>query len=168
MKKRSKYRLYVGLMILSGIILAITLTMTSLRIILGGKSFTQVVLEENKTFLVNTLRFGHGVMAHMVAKNYESLIALALKGKFIRCLAILDAEGRVIAQSDPPNGLVLLKKYDPTQLKDGEIVEETKDIFLISYRSEEIAEDEKHGRHHAASAGRMGSMQVSPKPTWFL
>jgi class 3 adenylate cyclase len=155
-------------MILSGLILAITLTITSLRIILGGKSFTQVVLEENKTFLVNTLRFGHGVMTHMGAKNYESLIALALKGKFIRCLAILDAEGRVIVQSDLPNGLVLSEKYDPALLKDGEIIEETRDVFLISYRSEEIAEDKEHGRHHAASAGRVGSMQVSSKPTWFL
>ena len=101
MRKRSKYRLLVWLMITSGIVLALTLGITSLKIIRGGRIFTRVILEENKTFVVNTLRFGHGVMTHMGATNYDALITNALKSKFIRYLSILDEDGKILAQSGP-------------------------------------------------------------------
>jgi class 3 adenylate cyclase len=166
MKKSSKYRLYVWLMILSGIVLAVTLSMTSLKIIRGGKGFTKVLLEENKTFLVNTLRFGHGVMSHAGTGNYESLIDLALKRKFVRFLSVLDKDGNVVAQSDLPNGLVsILKEHDLSHLEDGKILEEAKDILLVSYYVEEIVADKEHVQHHAEFTGRI---QVPPKPTWFL
>ena len=166
MKKRSKYRLYVWLMILSGIILAITLTMTSLKIIRGGKNFTQVILEENKTFVVNTIRFGHGVMAHMGTETYDNLIELALKSKFIRYLAVLDTEGRIIAQSNPPSGLPTLRKDEFLELRDGEILEETKDILLVTYQAKkEIVPNKEHMRHHSTFRGPMSE---SPKPGWFL
>jgi class 3 adenylate cyclase len=166
MKKSSKYRLYVRLMILSGIVLAITLSMTSLKIIRGGKGFTQVILAENKTFLVNALRFGHGVMSHGGSGNYESLIDLALKSKFVRYLAVLDKDGNVVAQSDLPNGLVsILKEHDLSRLEDGKILEDTKDILLVAYYVEEIVAEEEHVQHHATL---MAHKRVPPKPTWFL
>lgn len=81
MKKGSKYRLYVWLMILSGMVIALTQSMASWKIIRSGKDFTQVILKERKLFLVSTLRFGHGVMSHAGTKNYEGLIELALNNK---------------------------------------------------------------------------------------
>jgi class 3 adenylate cyclase len=152
-------------MILSGIVLAVTLSMTSLKIIRGGKGFTQVILEENKTFVVNTLRFGHGVMSHAGTENYGSLIDLALKRKFVRYLSILDKEGKMIAQSDPPGELTSFKKHDLSHLKDGKILEETKGLLLVSYQVEEIVADKEHTQHHNSF---MGHTRVPPKPSWFL
>jgi len=166
MKKKSRPRLYIWLVILASMTLAATLTVTSIKIIRGGKSFTQVILEENKTFVVNTLRFGHGVMAQMGAKTYESLIDLALKSKFIRFLAILDREGKIIAQSALPSGVHLLKTYDPGLFKDGAILEKTSSILLIVYRAKrEVLPDMKHKMRHSTFEG---SMPVLSKPSWFL
>ena len=145
--------------------MAVTLTFTSLKIIRGGKSFIQVILEENKNFMVNTLRFGHGVMAHMGTESYESLITLALKSKFVRYLAILDTEGKIIAQSDPPSGFPTLKKYDLRQFKDGEIFQKTKNMLLVSYETKEIVPDEEHRKHHATFKGHGHAL---PKPAWSL
>ena len=64
MKERSKYRLYVKLTILSGVILVVALTVTSSKIIQEGKSFTQVILKQHEAFLSSTIGFGHGMMAH--------------------------------------------------------------------------------------------------------
>jgi class 3 adenylate cyclase len=153
-------------MILSGIVLAIALSMTSWKIIQGGKGFTKVILEENKTFLVNTLRFGHGVMSHGGTGNYDSLIKLALKSRFVRYLSVLDRDGNLVAQSDPPNGLVfLLKGHDLSHLEDGKILEETKNILLVSYHVKEIEVDREHKRHHDTF---MGHGPTTPKPNWFL
>ena len=165
MKKRSKYRLTVWLMILSGIILAFALTVTSSKIIRGGKSFTGVILEENKTFLVNSLRFGHGAMAHMGTASYESLIALALKSKFIRYLAILDKEGKIVEQSDVPEGFHPAESYRLEQLQDGAIIKETGGLLFVVYQAEEITMSQDHRKHHATFMGRMRS---PPKPKWFL
>ena len=152
-------------MIFSGIILAITLTITSQKIIRGGKSFTQVILEENKTLVVNTLRFGHEMMAHMGSESYDSLITLALQSKFILYLGILDKKGQIIAQSDPPGGSRFLEGLDPQRLKDGKILRETKEILLVSYKSKEIVPSEEHRRHHATF---MGHTRDLPKPGWYL
>lgn len=166
MKKKSRPRLYLWLVILAGVILAVTLTVSSLKIIRGGKSFTEMIYKENKTFVVNTLRFGHGVMAHMGSETYDSLIDLALKSKFIRFLAILDEEGKTIAQSDPPSGLRILKTYDTRMLKDGAILEKTKNIHLIIYKAErELVPAEEHMKHHETMMGRH---QDASKPAWFL
>jgi class 3 adenylate cyclase len=165
MKKRAKYRHTVWLMILSGIVLAVALTVTSLKIIRGGKSFTGVILEENKTFLVNTLRFGHGAMAHMGTGSYESLINLALKSKFIRYLAILDEKGEIVAHSDPPKGLLSQRDYGPEQLEDRVIIKESEDLLFIVYEAEEITMTEEHRKHHATFMGHLPSL---PKPGWFL
>ena len=102
-------RLYLWIVILSSVILAVTLTITTIKIVRGGKSFTKVIHEENKAFVVSTVRFGHGVMAHMGTETYESLIDLALKSKLILFLVILDEKGNIIAQSEPPSGFHLLK-----------------------------------------------------------
>lgn len=173
MKKKSRPRLYLWLVILASVILAVTLTITSLKIIRGGKNFTKVILEENKIFVVNTVRFGHGVMAHMGSETYDSLIDLALNSKFILFLAILDEEGQVIAQSDPPGGLRLLKTYDVRMLKDGGMLEKTKNIHLISYKAkQELVPTEEHTRHHAtfmtSKSAMMGKPKDAPKPGWFL
>ena len=155
------------LMILSGIVLAVTLTITSVKIISGGKHFTQKVLDEHRILLLSTLGFGHGVMAHMGATNYDDLITFALECESIRYLAILDQDGRVIVQSDPPKGFHSLNKATFLPLKDDDILERTKDIFLVSYKlkNEGANPNKKSGKQHMAS---MGQMQVQSKPEWFL
>ena len=165
MREKSKYKLSIWLMILSVIVLSITLAFTSVRIILGGKTFVQVILEENKRHMANTLRFGHGEMAHLGSENYESLIELALRSKFVRYLAIFDAEGKIIAQCDPPSGVTVLEKYDVHQFMDGRILQETNDILLVSYETEEIVPDEEHNKHHETFNGLQGA---APKPKWSL
>jgi class 3 adenylate cyclase len=163
---KSRPRLYLWLIILASVTLAVTLAVTSVKIIRGGKNFTQVILEENKAFVVNTLRFGHGVMAHMGSETYDSLIDLALKSKFIRFIAILDQQGKIIAQSDHPQGLHFLKTYDPGPLTDGRVLKRTNGILLVSYRAKrEVVPDTKHKMHHSTFEE---SMPVLPKPSWFL
>ena len=164
--KKSRYRLYIGLMILSGIILAVTLALTSIKIIQGGKKFNRMVLEENKAFVINTLRVGHGMMARMGAQNYESLIDLAMKSQLILYLAILDENGSIIAQSDPPEGLPLRKTYRPPHLVDGKIWGKTKGALLVTYRSaKEVEPGGENKRRHKMSRG---PGPERPKPIWFL
>jgi len=166
MKSKSRPRLYLWLVILAGVILAVTLTVTSLKIIRGSKNFVKLINDENKAFVVNAVRFGHGVMAHMGSANYDNLVELALKSRFIIFLAILDENGNVIAQSDPPDGLHILKAYNVPNLKDGKIIEKTKSINLISYRSQpEIATPKKYMMHQDSM---MNHRQGSPKIGWFL
>ena len=162
-RKRSNYRLYTWLMILSAFILAVTLAVTSLKIIQGGKKFTHIILEENKTYVVNTLRFGYGVMAHMGSTTYDTLTEIALESKFVRYLAILDKEGRIIDQSDFPAGFAPLKRLEFQQFKDGKILRETKNVLYVSYRAEIPAEE--HMKHHAIS---MGYVRIRNKPEWFF
>jgi class 3 adenylate cyclase len=166
MKRKSRPRLYLWLVILAGVTLAVTLTVTSLKIIRGGKNFIKMINEENKAFVINTVRFGHGVMAHMGSENYDSLINLALKSKFIQFLAILDKDGNVIAQSDPPSGFRILKVYDILNLKDGKILEKTESINLISYRVQpEPMPAEGNMKYRATMMGRR---QGASKLSWFL
>ena len=172
MKRKPRPRLYLWLVILAGVILAVTLTVSSLKIIRGGKNFIKVINEENKTFVVNTVRLGHGVMAHMGSETYDSLINLALKSKFIQFIAILDEEGNIIAQSDPLSGLRILKTYDTRMLKDGVLLEKTENVHLISYKSQpELVPTEEHMRHHAtliSKSNMMGKRASELKPSWFL
>jgi len=172
MKRKSRPRFYLWLVILAGVILAVTLAVSSLKIIRGGKHFIKMINEENKTFVVNTVRFGHGVMAHMGSETYDSLIDLALKSKFIQFLAILDEEGNIIAQSGPPSGIHLLKSYDVLKLEDGKLLEKTKRINLISYKAHpELVPTEEHMKHHATMMSKsdmMGKREDTPKPGWFL
>lgn len=166
MKMKYRPRLYLWIVILSSVILAVTLTITTIKIVRGGKSFTKVIHEENKAFVVSTVRFGHGVMAHMGTETYESLIDLALKSKLILFLVILDEKGNIIAQSEPPSGFHLLKTYDVRQLKDGVILEKTKTFHLMSYKARpEIVPAEEHMKHHATM---MSEHPKPPKPDWFL
>ncbi|MFC1822324.1 adenylate/guanylate cyclase domain-containing protein [Thermodesulfobacteriota bacterium] len=166
MKKRSRYRLYTWLMILSGLILAITLVVTSLKIILGGKKFTQLIIEENKAFVSNTLRFGHGMMAHMGSTSYDDLISLALKSKFIQYLAVYDEDGRIIAQGQAIPFTPVLQNNDLSQFQDEKILRETENLLFISYRAEkEIVPDEEHMKHHMTFKR---NMQVPASPEWFI
>lgn len=172
MKKKFRPRLYLWLVIFASVTLAVSLTITSLKIIRGSKNFTDVIYKENKTFVVNTLRFGHGVMAHMGSQNYDNLVDLALKSKFIIFLAIIDEYGNVIAKSNQPSGLRLLKVYDVFNLKDGEIIEKKKSINLISYKAQPgLVPSEKHMKHHATMKSKSDMMEKRvnlPKPSWFL
>ena len=166
MKRKSRPRLYLWLMIFAGVSLAAILTVTSLKLIQGGKTFIKMINEENRTFVINTVRFGHGIMSHMGSKNYDSLVDLALKSKFILYLAILDEDGKVIAQSDSPNGIRLFKTYNVLNLKDGEILKKTKNINLISYR---VQPEPVSGREQMMNQAAM--MHRHPgisKPAWFL
>jgi class 3 adenylate cyclase len=152
-------------MILSCVVLAITLTVNSLKNIQADKGFTRMILEENKIFLVSSLRFGHGMMARMGTEKYEDLIELALKSKFIRYLAIVDKEGKLIAQSDPIRELPSLKKYDPRRFKDGGIVSETERLLLVSYKAEEIVHKESPMGRSAHMMAPRGQLHESG---WFL
>jgi class 3 adenylate cyclase len=152
-------------MILSGVVLAITLTINSFKTIQADKKFTRLMLEENKTFLVSSLRFGHGMMARMGAEKYEDLIDLALKSKFIQYLAILDREGKIIAQSDPIRELPSSSEYDALRFRDGGLVSETERLLLVSYKAEEIVHKEgTMGR----SAHMMGPRRLPHELGWFL
>jgi class 3 adenylate cyclase len=104
-------------------------------------------------------------MAHMGSKNYEKLIKLALECESIRYFGVLDKQGRIITQSIPPSAFGALKEEGFGLLKNGEILEETKDILLISYKAEEIEMDEEHRRHHATFKGHKRALA---KPSWFL
>ncbi|NIM97977.1 MAG: hypothetical protein GTO24_07845 [candidate division Zixibacteria bacterium] len=165
MKRKAQYRLSIWFVIISGIILAITLTVTSLNIIQGDKKFTELILEENKTFLVNTLRFGHGLMAHMGVESFESLIEEALKSKFIKYLAIVDQSGQITAQSIAPAELASMKNPDPDQLRDSGVLRETGDLLLISYSAQQIVSEETHKKHHATFRG---PKRQPTEPAWFL
>jgi len=167
MTMTSRYRLFIWLMILSGIVLVVTLTITSIKIISGGKHFTQKILDDHRILLLSTLGLGHGVMAHMGATNYDDLITLALECKSIRYLAILDQDGRIIVQSDPPIGFHSLNRATFLPLKNEGILERTKDIFLVSYKLKNVGANpnKKSGKQHMAS---MRQMQVQSKPEWFL
>jgi class 3 adenylate cyclase len=165
MQKKKNYKPYLRLMILSGIMLAITLTFTSLTIIRDGNRFTQAMLEENRTFLINTLRLGHGLMRHTGAENNKALINLATQSKFIRYLAFLDAGGNIIAQSDLTCPFPTSTELYPAQLKDGKILEETENIILISYRAGEIGTEGTFWGHDSAiERPESGLDQIS----WFL
>ena len=167
MPTKLKYRLFIWIMVLSGIVLAVTLTITSVKIITGGKRFTQKILDEHRILLLSTIGFGHGVMAHMGATNYDDLISLALESESIRYLAILDRDGRVIVQSEPPIGFHSLNRDTFLPLEDNDILERTKDMFLVSYKLKNEGDNpnKKSGKQHMAS---MGQMQVQSKPEWFL
>ena len=164
-KYQNNNKRHVRLMILAGILLAVTLTFTSLKIIQDDRRFTRAMLEENRIFLTNTLRLGHGLISHVGDRNHEKLINLVMESKFIKYLTLLDSKGEIIAQSDPPCDLPALTALDPTQLKDGKILDETQNILFISYRAREIEFDEVNRKHHAAlkHTGR-GSHQIS----WFI
>jgi class 3 adenylate cyclase len=166
MKRKSRPRRYLWLVILAGVILAVSLTVSSLKIISGGKNFIKMINEENKAFVANTLRFGHSVMAHMGSENYDSLIDLALKSKFIKFLAILDEDGNIMAQSDLPSGIHLLKSYDALKLEDGKILEKTKKINLISYKAQPELVSTRGPM--MPQIDMMGRHQGAPKPGWFL
>jgi class 3 adenylate cyclase len=166
MKKRYRPKLYIWLVILASVTLAVTLTLTSLKIIQGDKSFIEVIHEENRAFVVNTVRFGQAVMAHMGAQTYDGLIGLALKSKLIQFLVVLDEKGNIIAQSEPTSGLHLLETYDVQQLKDGAILEKTKNFHLMSYKSRrEVVPAEEHMKHHT---DMIGEHPDPPEPAWFL
>jgi len=152
--------------ILASVTLAVTLTVTALKIIQGSQKFTEVIQKEYKALVVNTVRFGHGMMANMGVETYDDLIDLALQSKLIQFLLILDEKGNIIAQSDTPSQLRLFKTYNVRQLEDGAILEKTKYFHLMSYQaSSELVPDEKHVKHHETM---MGELPDHPKPAWFL
>jgi class 3 adenylate cyclase len=152
-------------MILSAVMLAVTLTFTSFKIIQDGKKFTRLILEENRTFLINTLRLGHVVISHMGSENLEKLINLAMTSKFINYLALLDNKGHIIAQSSQSCDLSALKDFDFTLLKDGKILAETKNILLIFYRAINKEQGEKNQKHPATIKGHS---HIPPEIDWFL
>lgn len=167
MTRPSRYKLFIWIMIFSGVVLVVTLTITSTKIISGGKHFSQKILDEHRILLLSTLGFGHGVMTHMGATNYDDLITLALECESIRYLAILDRDGRIIVQSALPKGFHSLNRDTFLSLKDNEILERTKDIFLVSYKLKNAGAkpNMKSGNQHMAA---MGKMQSHTKPEWFL
>jgi len=139
MRTRSKYKLFLWMVVLSGLAFAAVLGVTSYRAIRADQEFVRMVLEENKIFVGNALRFGHGVMRSMGTGGYENLLEQALQSKFIGYLAVLNAEGGIIAQTDPPPTLDALPKLDQKQLKDGGVVRETEAFLFITYKAEKDA-----------------------------
>lgn len=166
MKKKSKYRNYILIIIISAAILAITLILTSQKLLQADRNFTQLILEENKAFLISTLRFGHGLMAQTGVDRYDDLIDLALKSKFIHYLAVLDKEGTVIAQSESLSLFGSRHSYDTGRLGDGVILQKNHDFLLISYEGEKIVSKRQTKRHGARPAKSKGEAHIHP--SWFL
>ncbi len=164
MEKKCGYRLYIWLTVLSGAILAIALVITSFTALQADRNFSQLILEENKTFLVNTLRFGHNMMRKMGTERYQDLLNLALKSKFIRYLAIVDKEGKVIAQSDPLEGLRYERTLDSSELGNRVVLKEIKDLLLISYEATEIVSDQLSIGSHVRG---METKREDHKPTGY-
>jgi class 3 adenylate cyclase len=166
MRKKSTYNLYVLLIIVSTAILATVLIITSLKTLRTDKHFSRLILEENKSFLINTLRFGHGLMAQTGTERYEDLIDVALKSRFIYYLAILDNEGKLITQSEIPSGFIPRNTYDLSKLGDGTILEETHEFLLVSY---EAGESVSHGTAAGQVDPLQSSMAESHKhPSWYV
>ncbi|MFH1351373.1 MAG: adenylate/guanylate cyclase domain-containing protein [Pseudomonadota bacterium] len=165
MKKSSKYRLYLWLMVMAGCVLAFVMALYSLKVIRSEEVFIDMIMEENKTFLVDHLLFGHAVMTHMGTKNYAALIEIALKSEFIGYLALLSEDGEILFQSRPLKKLSVQKRYDPAQLKDGKIIKKEKDLFLISYRIKKNRMDEEYTQHHLSM---MGNGKDQREPTRLL
>jgi class 3 adenylate cyclase len=152
-------------MIFFGLALAITLAFFSFKTIRADRNFTQMILDANKTFLVNTLHFGHEMMYRMGTESYQDLIELALKSKFIRYLAILDKKGRIIAQSNPLREFPASTQYDPLRFKEGGIVRETGMLVLVSYRADEMVHKAIYTNH---SDHKDAHSKVPHESGWFL
>ncbi len=164
---KTHYRLTLWATVLSALILAGTMAATSIRIISQGKRFTEVLLEENRSFLRNTLRFGHWMMMSRAdARNYQSLIEMALRSRFIRYVALLDASGTILAQSDRPQSLVSMELPGAESLVDGGVVRECSGLLVIAYRAEEPPPDTASPEHDAGSM--MASAQMLSAPAWYV
>jgi class 3 adenylate cyclase len=116
--------------------------------------------------LVNTLRFGHDLMARTGTERYQDLIDLALKSKFIYYLAILDDEGKLITQSEPPSQFLHRNAYDISKLGDGIVLEETHEFLLVSYEADEIVS------HRTSTRPGNFLLDTLPEdhkhPSWYL
>jgi class 3 adenylate cyclase len=166
---KSKYRLYFLLMILSGIVLATAVGVTSLKIMSEGKSFTQRVLKEHRILLLSTLGFGHGMMAHMGSTNYDELIKLALECQSIKYLGLVDQNGDIIAQSYPPEGLPFLKREKFSALRDNAVLDRSKGVLLVAYKVNRTGTEPAMGRSYGRPGTMMMNMQrPSSRPAWFL
>ncbi len=169
MARGAAYRLYVWLMVFSGLVLALTLGATSVKIILAGRHFTQTILEENKGFLANSLRFTHETMMRTEKEAYDLLIQRALKSTFIRYLAFLDSQGQVLAESDPLEEFPSIVAHHFPELEEGKLVEQVGDTILICYRAAEVlppAEETDRPQHRGG--GSRAGMRLPDKPEWFL
>jgi class 3 adenylate cyclase len=166
---KSKYRFYLSLMIFSGIVLAATVTITSVKIMSEGKHFTQSILDEHRILLLSTLGFGQGMMAHMGSTNYDALIKLALESQSIKYLGLVDQNGEIIDQSDPPEALPFLKRKKFSDLRDNHILDRSKGMLLVAYKIKDTGEDLGMGSRYQRSGYMMMPMQApSSRPEWFL
>jgi class 3 adenylate cyclase len=141
MKKKFRYRLFLGSILVSSAILGFILTITSFKTLQVDKNFSHLIHEENEALLINSLRFGHAMMARVGEERYQGLIDIALKSKFILYLSILDDEGHVIAQSQPLPGFRVKDSYDTDRLGDGIILRETNELIFTSYVAEKNFSD---------------------------
>lgn len=174
MKKRSKYRLFIWLTILSGSILAVTVGAISLRIVQAGDRFTQNVLDEHRFFLTNTIGFAHGVMMHMGSVDYRKLIELTLECKSISYFGILNSEGIMLSQSNPPDGLSSLRETKIPDLIDGEVIEETELTTLVAFNAERVVSKGNQMSNHSMETPMGNHSMETPRggnslnPAWFL
>lgn len=165
---KSKYRLYLLLMILSGAFLAATVAVTSVKIMSEGKSFTQRILDEHRILLLSTLGFGHGMMAHMGSTNYEALIKLALECQSIKYLGLVDKNGEIIAQSDPPETLPFLKRKKFADLRENTVLDQSKGMLLVAYKVEGTGPEPGMGNAYSRPRMMMNMQPPSSMPEWFL
>ncbi len=170
MRRGSKYRLFIWVTILTVVVLAATLAITSVQILTGEKLFAEHILDEHKFFLKNTIGFAHAVMRHMNFKDYQKLIDLALELNSIQYFGVLGKDGRIMIQSDPPNFLSAIKDNHFSELKDGGIIEKTKEILLISYQfvsaqTQKGIPDETDLEQQPETTDQVSS---HPRPEWFL
>ena len=169
-----RYRLSVILMVLSGIVVAGTLTWASIRTIRTGKHFTQVILAESRTLLVNTLRFGQGMMSMRAESNAQVLVDMALESRFVAYLSVLDEKGAVIARGGDPSGFEQPEAHDVGSFEDGKVIDRAESLLLIAYRAEEPVGGPGFDRNLMRSGSMMsmrrdGGLQGTRlEPAWFL
>jgi class 3 adenylate cyclase len=166
MSNKIRYRFFIGSIIVSAVLLASILTITSLKTLQVDRNFFHLVHEENEALLINTLRFGHAMMKGAGDKRYQSLIDMALKNKFVHYLAILDGEGNVIDQSGSIVGLRTQDYYDTDRLGNGVVLRETKDFILTSYEAEKVLSVGEYIESPDPKTGLLG--EDHKHPGWVL
>jgi class 3 adenylate cyclase len=166
MSNKIRYRFFIGSIIVSAVLLASILTITSLKTLQVDRNFFHLVHEENEALLINTLRFGHAMMKGAGDKRYQSLIDMALKNKFVHYLAILDGEGNVIDQSGSIVGLRTQDYYDTDWLGNGVVLRETKDFILTSYEAEKVLSVGEYIESPDPKTGLLG--EDHKHPGWVL
>ncbi|MBC8247295.1 MAG: adenylate/guanylate cyclase domain-containing protein [Deltaproteobacteria bacterium] len=105
-------------------------------------------------------------MMHMEGDNYQKLVDLALECNSIRYFGILDKGRQPISQSDLPASLSHLKSARFSALEDGAVLERTKDLILVSFKTQDLIANDSPNNQHTTMMG--GNQAKRTQAAWFL